>query len=519
MNALGIEFGSTRIKAILINENYETIATGVFDWENTLVGGLWSYDLDYAVHGMQSAYSNLARDFERRTGEPLAAIDAIGISGMMHGYLAFDKDMNLLTPFRTWRNTNTTAAADLLTEALDFNIPLRWSVAHVTQAVIDGEAHVKDIAYVTTLAGYAHTLLTGEKCVGIGEASGMFPLDGHKYNEEKIKIANGILNEHGVQLDLSRVFPSIKLAGEIAGRLTESGAKLLDPSGRLTAGIPFCPPEGDAGTGMVATNSVRNGTGNISCGTSAFAMVTTDKPLRLHREIDMIATPSGLPVAMAHANTCTSDINAWVGLFGETASMLGGDASNIYETLFRAATKGDMDCGGVVSYNCFAGEPVIGLDRGAPLITRKPGVKFTLANFMLSLLYSSIATIRRGMDILLVDEGVNLAVLYGHGGLFKTEGVAQEIIASALSVPVCVMNTAGEGGAWGMAILAMYCVANAGVSLEDYLSNNVFANAAKSTVSSNAARTQGFNIYMNNFDKLINAERIAGDALGGDDDA
>jgi sugar (pentulose or hexulose) kinase len=459
--ALGIELGSTRIKAVLIDENHIPVASGAHEWENQLADGIWTYSMEAVTAGVQDCYAELKQDVLEKYGITLTEVGAIGISGMMHGYLPFDKDGNQLAAFRTWRNTITGEAAAKLTQALNFNIPQRWSIAHLYQAILNKEPHVQHIASLTTLAGYLHVTLTGEKVMGIGEASGMFPIDSDTldYNQEMVEAFDAI---SGMPWKLRDILPKVLCAGDDAGVLTERGARFLDPAGDLTPGIPIAPCEGDAGTGMVATNSVRERTGNVSAGTSDFAMIVTDHPLGVHREIDMVTTPAGAPVAMVHCNNCTSDINAWVNLLSEFAQLIGApqDKGTLFTMLFRKALEGDADCGGLVSYNYFSGEGVTDLDEGRPLFARTPNASFTLANFMRTHILSALATLKIGLDILTDEEQVQVDKLYGHGGFFKTPEVGQRMLSAAIGAPVSCMETAGEGGPYGMALLAAYRVRN-----------------------------------------------------------
>ena len=515
MTSLGIELGSTRIKAQLIDANNMPVASGGFDWENRLENGYWTYHLDDVWTGLQAACKELAG----QCPDGLKDLGAVGISAMMHGYLAFDKSGNLLTPFRTWRNTTTEKAARILTERFNFNIPLRWSIAHLYQAILDEESHVKDIAFITTLAGYVHWQLTGEKVIGIGDASGMFPIDSvaNNYNERLIEIFDTLVEDKGYAWKLADILPAVKTAGEGAGCLSESGAGLLDVSGRLMAGIPLCPPEGDAGTGMVCTNSISEFTGNVSAGTSIFAMVVLDKELsRLHTEIDMVTTPDGKPVAMVHCNNCTSDIDAWVKLFGEAAGLFGvyPDKSDLFSALYNKALEGDPDCGGLLTYNYYSGEPITGLEEGRPLFIRNPDSRFTLANLMRAHIYSTIASLKIGMNILTDEEHVKLEQLLGHGGLFKTEGVAQRLMAAALGVPIAVMESAAEGGAWGIAILASYLI-NKGSdeTLISFLNDRVFAGNKALRIEPDKCDAEGFALFMERYVKGLPVERAAVESL------
>ena len=516
--ALGIELGSTRIKAVLIDKNHIPVASGDFEWENQLVDGIWTYPLDLVHTGVQTCFANLKQDVEAKFGVKLTTVGALGVSAMMHGYLPFDKDGKQLAEFRTWRNTITGPAAAELTELFGFNIPQRWSIAHLWQAVLNGEAHLPRLDYLTTLAGYIHCRLSGERSVGIGEASGIFPIDSARldYDQGMIDKFDAKLAERGYSWRLRDVLPRVKVAGEAAGTLTAEGAAFLDPAGDLQPGIPLAPCEGDAGTGMVATNSVRARTGNVSAGTSDFAMIVTDKPLGVHREIDMVTTPTGLPVAMVHCNNCTSDINAWVNLLSEFAELIGAkqDKGALFTMLFRKALEGDPDCGGLLSFNYFSGEGVTDLDEGRPVFARTPNAKFTLANFMRTHLLSALATLKIGLDILTEEEQVPIDKLYGHGGFFKTPEVGQRMLSAAVGVPVSVMKTAGEGGPYGMALLGAYMLWHEeGESLPDYLDNKVFADAQSSTVSATQEDIDGFNAFLAQYRKALPLERLATEVL------
>ena len=516
---LGIEFGSTRIKAVLIGEDHMPIASGSYDWENRYENSVWTYSLEDIWTGLQESYRKLSKDVSENYGVPLRTIGAIGFSGMMHGYMAFDKDGNLLVPFRTWRNTITGKAAKKLTALFQFNIPQRWSIAHLYQAILNKEPHVKDISHQTTLAGYVHWKLTGQKVLGVGEASGMFPVDSktNNYNKRMMKLFNELLKAKKLPWKLQDILPKVLVAGDAAGVLTEEGAKLLDPTGQLKAGIPLCPPEGDAGTGMVATNSVAVRTGNVSAGTSVFAMIVLEKALsKLYPEIDMVTTPTGKPVAMVHSNNCTSDINAWVGLFREFAEALGvkTDQSGLFEMLYQKALEGDADGGGLLAYNYFSGEPITHLEEGRPLFVRTPESRFTLSNFMRAHLFSALGTLKIGLDILFEQERVKIDKVLGHGGFFKTKEVGQRIMAAAMNVPVSVMETAGEGGAWGIALLASYMIHKAeNEPLEAYLSNKVFAGENGTTIAPDQRDVDGFTAFMERYKKGLVIERTAVDAL------
>ncbi|HHY83459.1 MAG TPA: FGGY-family carbohydrate kinase [Clostridiales bacterium] len=515
---LGIELGSTRIKAVLIGPDHLPVASGSHNWENRFENNMWTYHLEDVWTGLQDAYAELAEDVRKKYGQTLTRVKAIGISGMMHGYLPFDKDGNQLAEFRTWRNTNTEQAAPELTQLLEFNIPHRWSIAHLYQAILNGEKHVKDIDFLTTLAGYVHWKLTGEKVLGVGEASGMFPIDSTTidYNSVMVSKFDNLLKDRGLPFKLLDILPKVKNAGEFAGALTAEGAKLLDPTGGLQPGIPFCPPEGDAQTGMVATNSVAPRTGNVSAGTSIFAMIVLEKPLsKVYTEVDMVTTPSGSPVAMVHSNTCTSDLDAWVRVFGELVEAAGAKLTKpeLYDLLYYKALEGDADCGGLVSFNYYSGEPIAGIDGGRPLFVRKPDAKLTLANFMRAHLFSSMAILKIGMDIL-EKENVALDRLFGHGGLFKTKGVGQKLMSSALNVPVAVLETAGEGGPWGMALLAAYMAnKNEGETLESYLEDKVFKDANAQYEFPDPRDNAGFAAFLSNYKACLPVEQAAVDSL------
>ena len=513
--ALGIEFGSTRIKAVLIDSEHAPVASGSHEWENRLENGIWTYTLEDVWTGLQDAYSNLAADVKAQYGVTLQKVGAIGFSAMMHGYMAFNGAGELLVPFRTWRNTMTGEAAEKLFSLFDYNIPQRWSIAHLYQAILNGEEHVKDIAYLTTLAGYIHWKMTGRKVLGVGDASGMFPIDPKTkdYDQTMVEKFDALVAEKNFPWKLCDILPQVLVAGEDAGTLTEEGARLLDVSGNLEAGIPVCPAEGDAGTGMVATNSVKQRTGNVSAGTSVFAMVVLEKELsRAYPELDLVTTPDGSLVAMVHCNNCTSDLNAWVHIFKEfmQAMDLPVDMNQLFGTLYNKAMEGDKDCGGVMAYNYFSGEPITGFDEGRPLFARRPDAKFTLANFMRSHLYSSLATLKIGMDILFKQEHVELDELMGHGGLFKTKGVGQSIMAAAANVPVTCMETAGEGGAWGIALLAAYRKdRKEGETLDTYLSDRVFAGQKGSTLAPDPADAAGFDEFIKAYQAGLPMEKAA----------
>ena len=510
--ALGIEFGSTRIKAVLVDESHAPIAMGTYDWENRLENNIWTYSLEDIWKGLQGCYKSLTDDVEAKYGEKLTTLGSLGFSGMMHGYMPFNAAGELLVPFRTWRNTQTSEACKKLIPVFNFNIPQRWSIAHLYQAILSGEDHVKDIAFFTTLAGYIHWKLSGEKVLGIGEAAGMFPIDSTimDFDQKMLDQFDGL---HNFDWKIRDILPKVLVAGEPAGVLTAEGAKLLDPTGTLQPGVPMCPPEGDAGTGMVATNSVAVRTGNVSAGTSIFAMVVLEKAMeKVHEEIDMVTTPDGMPVAMVHCNNCTSDLNAWVGLFEEFYELMGQktDRNTLFGTLYRKALEGDEDCGGLMSYCYLSGEPITDFEEGRPLFMRHPDSKLGLANFMRTHLYSSLATLKYGLDILFKEEHVTLDKLMGHGGFFKTKGVGQRIMAAAADVPVSVMETAGEGGAWGIAVLAAYRKdKKPGQSLSDYLNEQVFADAKAETMEPDAKDVEGFNAFMTSYINGLAAERGA----------
>ena len=516
---LGIEFGSTRIKAVLINENNEPIASGAHDWENRLENNIWTYTLEDIWTGLQDSYQKMAQDAKEKYGATITKLGAVGFSAMMHGYMAFDEEDQLLVPFRTWRNTMTQQASDELTELFQFNIPQRWSIAHLYQAILNGEEHVSKIKFQTTLAGYIHWKLTGKKVLGVGEASGMFPIDMNtgNYNARMIQQFDEKIADRGFDWKLEEILPEVLTAGEGAGFLTEEGAKLLDVTGNLQAGVTVCPPEGDAGTGMTATNSIAKRTGNVSAGTSVFAMVVLEKELsKVYKEIDMVTTPTGNLVAMVHCNNCTSDLNAWVSLFKEFAEAFGVevDMNKLFGTLYNKALEGDADCGGLLAYNYFSGEHITGFEEGRPMFVRMPESKFNLANFMRVHLFTALGALKTGLDILLKDEGVKLDKILGHGGLFKTKGVGQKIMAGAVGVPVSVMETAGEGGAWGIALLASYMInKEENETLDDYLNNKVFAGNAGTEMNPDSADVEGFDTFIKRYKNGLPIERAAVDYL------
>ena len=517
--ALGIEFGSTRIKGVLIDYEGNVLAVGQHEWENRLIDGIWTYDLKDVDAGMRSCYTSLRKDAAEKYGTDIRTVGAIGISAMMHGYIALDKDDKQVAPFQTWRNTNTTAAADELTNLFKFNVPLRWSAAHLYQRMLDGEAHVKEVASVFTLAAYIHYKLSGQKVIGIGDASGMFPIDSEAldYDEGMVQKFDALTADMGYSLKLRDVFPKVLTAGDDAGTLTEAGAALLDESGLLSSGIPMCPPEGDAGTGMTATNSVAPRTGNLSAGTSIFAMVVLEKQLeKLHRQIDMVTTPSGFPCAMSHANNGTSDLNAWVGIFKEFCGLMGieADTGALFSKLYNLSLEGDPDCGGLLPYGYYSGENITFINEGRPLFVRTPNSRFTLANFMRANLYTSLGAVKLGMDILLKEEGVKLDRIMGHGGLFKTPGVMQRYLAAAVDTPVTVMETASEGGAWGIALLAAYLAdGKREGKLEDYLEKRIFSGLVGEAMNPDPADVEGFEEFTKRYAAGLSIETAAIEAV------
>ncbi len=518
--ALGLEFGSTRIKTVLISPDDGTVlASGGHDWHDELLDGVWTYSMDAVLEGLQDCYLKLKADVLAKYDIKLQKIGSIGMSAMMHGYLAFDKDMKLLVPFRTWRNTITGPAANELTNLFQFNIPQRWSIAHLHQAILNQEEHVKEIAFITTLSGYATYLLTGEKVIGVGDAAGMFPIDSEKlnYDEKMLDLYTEHISKYGYSWTIRSILPKVLLAGDKAGTLTPDGARILDPEGDLQPGSLVCPPEGDAGTGMTATNSVAVRTGNVSAGTSVFAMVVLEKALsHLHTEIDMVTTPTGLPVAMVHCNTCTSDINAWASLFRDFAKYAGLNLTNdqLYTLLFKSALEGAKDGGNLTAFNYYSGEPITETDAGVPLFTRRPDAPMTLPNFMRVQIYSSLATLAIGMKILTEDEHVAIDKVLGHGGLFKTPVVGQSILAAAIQSPVTVLSTASEGGPWGMALLAAYMVTKAeGETLEDWLNAHIFSGMPSETLEPDAEDIRGFEAYISRYTACLDAEKAATRAL------
>ena len=515
---LGIEFGSTRIKAVLVDEDNRPIAQGVHDWENQLVDGLWTYSTEAIWYGLQDCYAHLRENVRAEYDVEIESLAAIGISAMMHGYMPFNERAEILVPFRTWRNTNTGRAAEELSKLFVFNVPLRWSISHLYQAILDKETHVKDITYLTTLAGYIHWQLTGEKVLGIGDASGMLPIDSEtmNYSAGMISKFDALVAPESFPWKLEDILPRVLVAGADAGYLTAEGARRLDVSGHLKPGAPFCPPEGDAGTGMVATNAVLKRTGNVSAGTSSFSMIVLEKELsKPYEVIDMVTTPDGYPVAMVHCTNCTSDLNAWVNLFKEYQQLLGVpvDMNEVFGKLYNNALTGDPDCGGLLSYNYFSGEPVTGLTEGRPLFVRSATDKFSLANFMRANLYASVAVLKIGNDILFNEEHVQVDRITGHGGLFKTPGVGQRVLAAALNSPISVMETAGEGGAWGIALLAAFVVNNRkGQSLPEWLNDCVFLGNAGTEIAPLREDVEGFNKYIETYKRGLAIEKAAVEA-------
>ncbi len=513
--ALGIEFGSTRIKGVLIDLSGHVLAVGFHDWENSLVNGIWTYSLAEIEEGLRDCYSGVRKDVKEKYGVDLTTIGSIGISAMMHGYIALDKKGELLAPFKTWRNSDTEKAADELTELFQFNIPLRWTIAHLYQAVLEEKEHLKRIDFVTTLDSYIHYRLTGEKVTGIGDASGIFPIDSKAldYDQKMVDKFDELIASKGYGWKLRDVLPKVLVAGDAAGTLTAEGAALLDESGLLRAGIPLCPPEGDAGTGMVATNSVAPRTGNVSAGTSTFAMIVLEKPLgKLYREIDMVTTPTGHPVAMSHANNGTSDLNAWVNLFGEFAALIGvkADAGELFEKLYTNSLKGDPDCGGLLAYGYLSGEGITHMNEGRPLFARTPDSRFGLANFMRAHLYTSLGAVKLGLDILLKDEGVKVDRIMGHGGFFKTPGVGQRYLAAAVNTPVTCMATASEGGPWGMALLAAYMIdGRKEGKLEDFMEKRIFSNLEGTTLNPDPKDVEGIETFTKRYKEGIAVQAAA----------
>ncbi len=517
--ALGIELGSTRIKGVLIDFQGHVLAVGIHDWENSLVEGIWTYSLEDIHTGIRKCYSSLREKVEKEYGTVIRKIGSIGISAMMHGYMALDKEGNQIAPFQTWRNTNTQRAADELTELFDFNIPLRWSVAHLYQRILDKEEHVAQLDYVGTLSAYIHWKLTGKRVIGVGDAAGMFPIDSDicDYDPRMVEKFDRLIAPYGYSWKLEEIFPEVLAAGQQAGTLTEEGAAFLDESGNLQSGIPMCPPEGDAGTGMTATNSVAPRTGNVSAGTSTFAMIVLEKQLsKVYREIDMVTTPTGFPCAMSHANNGTSDLNAWVGLFGEFAEMMGikADTGELFEKLYTRSLEGNPDCGGLLAYGYYSGENITMINEGRLAFLRTAGSDFNLANFMKVHLYTSLGAVKMGLDILMEDEKVKVERIMGHGGFFKTKGVGQRYLAAAVDAPVTVMDTASEGGAWGIALLAAYLVdKGTDEKLEDYLETRIFKELSGETIAPHPEDVEGFRIFMDRYKAGLAIEKSAIEAM------
>lgn len=517
--AIGIELGSTRIKTVLIGEDNTPIASGNHDWENSYVNGIWTYSLEEVWKGVQSSYQKMTDNVKEQFGVALKTTGSIGISAMMHGYLVFDQSGKLLTPFRTWRNNITGQASEALTKLFDYPIPQRWSISHLYQAILNQEEHLSDISYMTTLAGYVHWKLTGQKVLGVGEASGVFPIDikTKDFNSQMIEQFNQLISPINLPWHLEEIMPTVLVAGAKGGELTEVGAQLLDVTGQLQSGIPLCPPEGDAGTGMVATNSVSVRTGNVSAGTSVFAMIVLEKELsKAYSEIDLVTTPAGDLVAMVHSNNCTSDYDAWMGLFAEVTKALGMDIPKpkLYDTLLGMALKGDPDCGGLLSYGYVSGEHITHFEEGRPMFVRSSSSNFNLANFIRVNLFTSLGALKTGLDILLEKESVKVDEILGHGGFFKTEEVGQKIMAAAFNVPVSIMKTAGEGGAWGIALLASYMVNRAeNQSLEDFLKDKVFAGNQGDSIAPDPSDVEGFNEFMKRYKNGLAIERAAVDYL------
>lgn len=513
--ALGIEFGSTRIKGVLIDFKGQVLAVGIYDWENSFIDNIWTYSLEEIHTGARECYASLRREVEKLYGITLQKIGSIGVSAMMHGYMALNKEGEQIAPFQTWRNTNTQEAADELTELFNFNIPLRWSVAHLYQRILDKEEHVKDLDYVSTLSAYIHWKLTGKRVIGIGDAAGMFPIDSDacSYDAGMVEKFDRLTEPYGYSWKLRDIFPEVLIAGEKAGELTEEGAAFLDETGSLKAGIPLCPPEGDAGTGMTATNSVAPRTGNVSAGTSTFAMIVLEKQLsKVYREIDMVTTPTGFPCAMSHANNGTSDLNAWVALFGEFAEMMGmkAGAGELFEKLYTRSLSGDPDCGGLLAYGYYSGENITMINEGRLAFLRTADSRFNLANFMKVHLYTSLGAVKMGLDILMEDEKVKVDRIMGHGGFFKTKGVGQRYLAAAAGAPVTVMDTASEGGAWGIALLAAYLVDKAvGERLEDYLEERIFKELSGETIVPEEKDIAGFQTFMERYKAGLDVEKSA----------
>ncbi|WP_235980482.1 xylulokinase [Staphylococcus durrellii] len=521
--SIGIELGSTRIKTIAIDNKMNVIASGSFQWQNNFIDGFWTYSANDIWVGLQKSYGVMAQNLLDKTGVTLTQINSIGISAMMHGYLAFDKYDDLLVPFRTWRNGNTKEAAQKLTKYFNFNIPERWSIAHIYQAILDNEAHVNQIEFITTLSGYIHWYLTGEKVLGLGDASGMFPIDinSKNYRLDLLNKTRDLFKSNGSDLLIEKLLPQVKLAGDNAGYLTDTGAKLLDPTGNLESGCIMCPPEGDAGTGMVATNTVRANTGNISAGTSAFAMIVLDDELKnYYSQVDVVTTPDGKEVAMIHVNNCTSDINDWMDLFAEVLETMGVKFSSekMYGQIFEASLNSDDDLGGLLSYNYISGENITDIDVGYPLFIRLPNNQFNLANFMKMNLYSAFSTLKIGMDLLQTNENIKLDKLIAHGGIFKTKKIAQQVLSSVLQESITVMETASEGGAWGISILAHYASLDEQITLEQFLNERVFINNQEVTVEPTQKEVRNFQNYLKRIKDGLPIEKDANQYLGEDKD-
>lgn len=517
--SIGIELGSTRIKTVLIGPDNSPIASGGYDWENSYINNVWTYSLEDVWKGVQTSYQKMIQNVKTLYDADIITTGSIGFSGMMHGYMVFDKDGSLLTPFRTWRNNITGQAAEALTELFDYPIPQRWGIAHLYQAILNKEEHINRIDQLTTLSAYIHCKLTGRRVIGIGEASGVFPIDPNLkgYNQKLVEMFNQQISEYGFGWKLQEILPEVLVAGEMAGELTADGARLLDISGMLSAGIPLCPPEGDAGTGMVATNSIAVRTGNVSAGTSVFAMIVLEKELsKAYSEIDLVTTPEGNMVAMVHSNNCTSDYDAWISLFGEAIKAMGFDVPKyqLYDTLLGLALKGDPDCGGLLSYGYISGEHITKFEEGRPLFTRSSADNFNLANFMRVHLFTALGVLKTGLKILLEQEAVKVNEIRGHGGFFKTKEVGQRIMAAATNTPTSIMETAGEGGAWGIALLASYMInKEAGETLDQYLSNKVFAGKTGEVMEPNPSDVAGFNAFFERYTEGLAIERAAVDHL------
>ncbi|GEP81226.1 xylulokinase [Staphylococcus kloosii] len=522
--SIGIELGSTRIKTIAIDKKLNVRASGSFQWENKFVDGFWTYSANDIWVGLQQSYSAMAQNLFDKTGVTLTKVNSIGISAMMHGYLAFDNNDDLLVPFRTWRNGNTKEAAKKLTNIFNFNIPERWSIAHIYQAILNKESHIAQVEFITTLSGYIHWYLTGEKVIGLGDASGMFPIDisTNNYRQDLLSEAQALFATQGFSNSIESILPQVKLAGEFAGYLTEIGAKLLDPTGKLEPGCILCPPEGDAATGMVATNSITANTGNISAGTSAFAMIVLNNKLQdYYPEVDVVTTPDGKEVAMIHVNNCTSEINDWMNLFSEVLESMGISFSSeeMYGQIFEATLSSDDDLGGLLSYNYISGENITDVDVGHPLFIRLPNNNFNLANFMKMHLYSAFSTLKIGIDLLQENENINLSKLIAHGGIFKTKNIAQQVLSSALQEKITVMDTASEGGAWGISILGYYAALDEQITLEQFLNEKVFINSNEVTIEPNEKEVQNFQNYLNRMKRGLQIERDANYYLGDDKNA